>query len=433
MSTTSIGFFGVALMLFLLFTGVEIGFSFIGAGMVGIGLMLGFKGSLSVLKTIPLSQSLSYTLAVLPMFMLLGDFAVTGDLTSDAYGAARKWLGHRTAGLAITSTVSSAVFGAISGSASATAMVMTRVAWPEMKKYGYEPSLGLSSIAAAGPLAILIPPSTPMIVFGILSNTSVGKLFMGGWIPGIILTVMMCSITVVLVKIHPERAPKTEKAPMKERFRSLSKPLPIFILIIVIMYCIWGGVTTVNEAAGVAVICCLIIVIAKRRAGIKKLWKALVEGSSRAAGLFFMFIGIQVFNSFLSMSKLPTLLTNFIISLPFSPYTVIWCIVGLYFILGMFIDAAVMMMLTVPLIYPVVVALGFDLVWYGIISALCSALALITPPVGGCLFVIGSQTPDIPLSLIMRGVWPYVIAIFATIALVIYIPQLALFLPSKMI
>lgn len=433
MSPAAIGAIGLILMLILIFAGVDLAFAFSVSGLLGIGLLMGWDASLSLLKTIPLSQAMTYSLSVLPMFMLMGDFAVTGRLTTDAYGAARQFLGRRTAGLAITSTVSSAIFGAICGSAQATAMVMSQVAWPEMKRNNYNPNIGLCSIAAAGPLAILIPPSTPLMIYGILSGTSVGALFMAGWIPGILLTVLMCLVSVILAKTHPDWAPRADKSTMKEKLKSLAQAWPILLLVVLIMYCIWGGVTTVNEAAGVAVIVCLIIVIAKRRAKPRELWNALVNSACAAAGLFFMFIGIQIFNSFLSMTQLPSMLTSFVTSLPLSPYAVIWCIVLLYLFLGMFIDAPVIMMLTIPLIYPAVAALGFNLVWYGIISALCSALGMITPPVGICLFVIGSRCPDVPLSTIMKGIWPYVVAVLAAIALVMYIPQLALWLPSIMI
>ena len=426
------GIIGLLLMLILLFSGVRLALAFAIAGLVGSSLMIGLDASLSLLRTIPVSQAMTYSLSVLPMFMLMGDFAVTGRLTSDAYDTARQFLGRRRAGLAMTSTVASAIFGAICGSAQATAMVMTQVAWPEMKSNKYEPKLGLASIAAAGPLAILIPPSTPLMIYGILSGTSVGKLFMAGWVPGIVLTILMCFTTYIIARIRPAWAPRAEKTTSREKLHSLLNALPILLLVVVIMVCIWGGITTVNEAAGVAVIVCLLIIIMKRRAGVKNIWGALTNCASAAAGLFFMFIGIQIFNSFLSLTQLPKTLTTFITSLPLSPYAVMWCIVLLYLILGMFLDTPVMMMLTIPLIYPVVQALGFDLVWYGIISALCSAMGMITPPVGICLFVIGSRVPDVPLSTVMKGIYPYVVAVLVAITLVMYIPQLALWLPGIM-
>ena len=433
MSATLAGIIGLVLMLALIFAGVELGFAFAAAGFIGRTLFMGPQTGLSLFKSIPLSQAMTYSLSVLPMFMLMGDFTLAGGLTTDAYGAARSFLGRQRAGLANTSTVASAIFGAICGSAQATAMVMSQIAWPEMKKVGYDSRLGLCSIAAAGPLAILIPPSTPMMIFGILSGASVGKLFMAGWIPGIILTLTMCGINIYLATRHKDWAPKTDKTSRKEKIKSLLQAWSILLLVIVIMVCIWGGITTVNEAAGIAVIVTLIIIICKRRCGIKQLWLTLVKSCRGAAGLFFMFIGIQIFNSFLSMTGITGALTKFVTGLPLSRYAIIWAIVVMYLILGMFIDAPVMMTLTIPIVAPVVAALGFDLVWYGIISVLCSALGMITPPVGICLFVIGNQCKDVPLSTVMKNIWPYVIAVLVIIALVIYIPQLALWLPSIMV
>ena len=433
MSPATAGALGIILMLVLMFCGFNLPFTFIISGVIGITLIKGFDLGITFLRTIPLTSAMSYSLAVLPMFMLMGDFAVSGSLTSDAYGAARKWLGRLPGGLAITSTVASALFGAICGSGQATAMVMSQVAWPEMKRYGYSPKIGLSSIAAAGPLAILIPPSTPLIMYSILSGTSVGSLFMGGWLPGILLTIILCLVTVVLVKRNPEMAPRAEKAPMKEKVKSLAQAAPILLLIILMMYCIWGGVTTVNEAAGLSVVATLIIIVAKRRVGFKEIVKTLRNSTVMCAGLFFMFIGIQVFNSFLSLSGLPRQLTALVTSLSVSPMAVIWIIFVLYLVLGCFMDTPVIMMLTIPLLAPAVAALGFDLTWFGIFTAMTVALGSITPPVGICLFVIAARVPEVPLSSLMKNIWPYVVGTVIATIIVMYVPQLATWLPNLMI
>ena len=430
--TTIAGIVGILLMLILMFAGVNLAFSFFISGFIGVVMILGFGGGLTYLQTIPVTTAMSYSLAVLPMFMLMGDFAVMGALTTDAYGAARKWFGRLPGGLAITSTVASAIFGAICGSGQATAMVMSQVAWPEMKRYGYEPKLGLCSIAAAGPLAILIPPSTPIIIYGILAQTSVGKLFMAGWLPGILLTLLLCITTAVLFKLRPAWAPRAEKTTLTEKLRSLKAAWPILLLVVFIMVCIWGGITTVNEAAGISVIVCLIIVICKHRAGGKKILQTLKESAVQASGLFFMFIGIQLFNAFMGLSKLPAMLSSWVTGLALPPMAIIWVIVIIYLVLGCFIDTPVIMMLTIPLFAPAVSALGFDLVWFGILSTMCVALGSITPPVGICLFVIGARVKEVPLITLMKGVWPYVIATFAATVLVMYIPQLSLLLPSLM-
>ena len=432
LTPTVAGLIGLGLMLALLFLGVNLPLSFFIAGFVGVSLILGFQGGLTYLRTIPVTTSMTYTLSVLPMFMLMGDLAVMGSLTTDAYATARKWMGRLPGGLAITSTVASAIFGAICGSGQATAMVMSQVAWPEMKRYGYNPLIGLSSIAAAGPLAILIPPSMPLIMYGILSETSIGRLFMAGWLPGLLLTGLLCVTTLVLAKAKPTWAPAAEKTSMKEKIYSLKNTWPILILVVFIMYCIWGGVTTINEAAGVGVVGCLAIVMFMRRAGFKTFWKTLQESSIMAAGLFFMFVGIQLFNSFMGFSKLPAILSAWVTNMNMSPMGIIWIIVIMYIILGCFIDTPVIMMLTIPLFAPVVAGLGFNLVWFGILSTMCVALGSITPPVGICLFVIAARIREVPIKILYKGIWPYIVATFAGTVLVIYFPTIALLLPNSM-
>ena len=310
---------------------------------------------------------------------------------------------------------------------------MSQVAWPEMKQYGYSSKIGLTSIAAAGPLAILIPPSTPLIMYSILSGTSVGSLFMGGWIPGILLTVILCIVTIIMVLKNPALAPRADKSTISEKIKSLGKAGPILVLIILMMYCIWGGVTTVNEAAGLSVVATLIIIVAKRRVGLKEILKTLRESTVMCSGLFFMFIGIQVFNSFLSLSGLPRQLTTLVTGLDIPPMAIIWVIFILYLILGCFMDTPVIMMLTIPLLAPVVSALGFDLTWFGIFTAMTVALGSITPPVGICLFVIAARVPEVPLSHLMKNIWPYVLGTIVATIIVMYIPQLATWLPSVMI
>lgn len=432
MSPVIIGLIGLAIMLLLMFSGMNLAFAFMIAGYVGVSLIMGFDHGFTFLRTIPVTTSMSYTFAILPLFMLMGDMSVTGRLTTDAYNAARHWFGHLSGGLAITSTIASALFGAICGSGQATAMVMSQVAWPEMKRYNYHPGIGLSSIAAAGPLAILIPPSTPLILYGVLSGASIGDLFLAGWGPGILLTVLLSLTTVVLVKINPAFAPRVEKSTIKEKLTSLKSCWSILLLVIIIMYCIWGGVTTVNEAAGVAAIICIIIVIAKRRANAQSIIATLKKTAVQASGLFFMFIGIQIFNVFLVMTRLPAILTESIQNLNIAPIMIILLLTLIYLVLGCFIDTPVLTMLTIPLFAPMVAALGFDLVWFGIIHTMCVALGSITPPVGICLFVISAKVPEVSMGVLMKWIWPYVFVTAIATVMVIFLPEIALFLPGMM-
>lgn len=432
MTAVSAGYIGVGLMLVLLFLGMPLAYTFALSGIVGITLILGLSNGLNYLLTIPFTAAASYTFVVMPLFMLMGDMAFNGGLTSDAYGSARKWFGHFPGGLAVTTTVASALFGAICGSGSTTALVMTQVAWPEMKKSNYDPGLGLGSIVGAGPLAILIPPSVPLIMYGLLSGASIGRLFMAGWLPGILLTVALSICTVILVKRRPERAPQMPKEPLKDRFKSLINIWPFLVLIIAVMGGIWGGICTVNEAAGIGVIGSVIIIAVMRRMNFKTFLNTLKGTSAAGCAMFFMFVGIQVFNTFMSLSGLPKMLANYVGGLALPPSAIVWIIVLLYLILGCFLDSPPVMMLTVGLLAPVVAQLGYDLIWFGIVVAFTVAVGALTPPVGINLFVVASRAKDVPSTVIIKGMVPYLITILIVLVIIFYIPQISLFLPNLM-
>ena len=430
MSDFTIGLIGMGVMLVLMFLRMPLSFSFIVAGIGGIVLILGPELGLNYMKTLPYTTVASYTFAVMPMFMLMSDFATDGKLTASAYNAARRWLGRLPGGLAITTSVASAIFGAICGSQQATAIVMTQMSYPEMKRYGYKQELALGAIAAAAPLAILIPPSTPMIIYGILSGASIGKLFLAGWIPGLVLLACLIAVILIQVKARPEWAPSPEKKfTMKEKCMALLDCLPILILVFLVMFCIWGGASTVNEAAGIGAIGALIIVLAQRKLNLKECITCMKNCAVMSASMFFLFVGVQIFNVFMSLSGVPAALAAWVSSLPLSPYAVVWVIVGIYLILGCFIDTPPIMMLTIPLFAPVMTALGFDLIWFGVISTVCIAMGGITPPVGICLFLTSAKSGE-GLHVVMKGIWPFVIATFIALVILIYVPALSLWLPG---
>lgn len=269
MTNLTIGLICLAIMVALMFLEVPLGFAFVISGLIGLVWILGPDMAFNYLKTVPYSTVASYTYCVMPLFMLMSDICTKGKLTTSAYNAARQWFGRLPGGLAITTTVASGVFGAICGSMTVTSLIMPEMAWPEMKKYHYAPELGLGSIAAASPLAILIPPSTPLMVYGILTGTSIGALFMAGWIPGVMLLLMLSLMTIILVKIHPDWAEKPDKTPMKDKIHALLGAIPILILIIIVMVCIWGGITTVTEAGGIGAAGAIIICMAQRKLNVK--------------------------------------------------------------------------------------------------------------------------------------------------------------------
>ncbi len=432
MSPMIVGILNMALMLILLFLGMPLAFTFAFSGITGIIMILGLGPALSYISSVPFTTAASYTFCVMPLFMLMGDYASRGGLTTDAYGSARKMFGHMPGGLAVTSTVASGIFGAVCGSGSATAMIMTQVAWPEMKKYGYSQRLGLGSIAAAGPLAILIPPSVPLIIYGILAEESVGRLFMAGWIPGVLLIITLSLTTVILAKLKPEDAPQTEKYSFIEKLKSLKSIWSILILIIVVMGGIWGGICTVNEAAGIGAIGALIIAFTRKKMTLKSMMTTVKGVAETGASMFFMFVGIQIFNIFMALSGLPRGLAQWVSALPFPPMLIIWSIIILYLILGCFLDSPPVMMLTVGLLAPTVSALGFDLVWFGIVVAFTVAMGAITPPVGINLFIIKNRVPEVPTSEVIKGVLPYMVTIMVTLILIVHVPQISLFLPNTM-
>lgn len=430
MSDFTIGLIGMGVMLILMFLKMPLSFSFIVAGIGGITLILGPELGLNYLKTLPYTTVASYTFAVMPMFMLMSDFATDGKLTASAYNAARRWLGRLPGGLAITTSVASAIFGAICGSQQATAIVMTQMSYPEMKRYGYKAELALGAIAAAAPLAILIPPSTPLIIYGILSGASIGKLFLAGWVPGLLLLAGLIAIIVILAKLRPDWAPTPNKTfTMKEKLRALLDCLPILLLVLLVMFCIWGGASTVNEAAGIGAIGALIIVLLQRKMSFKECLKSIKNCAVMSSSMFFLFVGVQIFNVFMSLSGVPAALASWVASLPLPRYAVVWVIVAIYLILGCFIDTPPIMMLTIPLFAPVMTALGFDLIWFGIISTVCIAMGGITPPVGICLFLTSAKSGE-GLHVVMKGIWPFVAVTFIVLVILIYVPALSLWLPG---
>ena len=432
MSATTAGVIGVAIMLAMLFLGMPLSFTFAFSGVVGVALILGWDAGLSFLSTIPFTSAANYTFVVMPLFMLMGDVAFHGNLTSDAYNCARRFCGHLRGGLAITTTVASAMFGAVCGSGSTTALIMTQVAWPEMKKNGYDPGVGLGSIVGSGPLAILIPPSTPLIMYGLLSGASIGRLFMAGWLPGILLTVTLSICTILQIRRHPEKAPLMPKASWKERLASLKGVWAFLVLMILVMGSIWGGICTVTEAAGIGVMGAIIIVAVMRRMNLKEFAQTIKNTASIGGAMFFMFIGIQVFNSFMSLSGLPKMLANAIRAMNVPSSVIIWLIILLYLVLGCFLDSPPVMMLTVGILAPIVAELGYDLVWFGILVAFTVAVGALTPPVGINLFVVSSRAPDVPTSVIIKGMVPYLITILLTMVIIFYVPQISTFLPNLM-
>lgn len=427
-----IGVLGLVLMLVLMFLEMPLSLTFLISGVLGIVALQGPKAGLSYLCTLPFTKAASYTYAVLPLFMLLGDLAIEGDLTLDAYTAIRKWLYKVPGGLAVTSTITSAVFGAICGSMQATALVMSQMAWPEMKRYKYDDKMSLGAICAAAPIAVLIPPSIPMVQYGMLTDSSIGKLFMAGLLPGVLLTLAICVLVIIRSAINPKLAPKPEPTTFREKMAALKNAWSILLLVVLMMYCIWGGVCTVNEAAAMGVIFCMLIIAVKRRSTPKKMAMVCARSVIMGGSIIFLLVGVHFFGVFMSLSGLPQALANWVTGLSVGRYTIIWMMIILYLVLGCFMDTPPIIMLTVPLFAPIVEQLGFSLIWFGTITTICGALGGVTPPVGINLFVMHAALPDEPMSVLNRGVWPYILISVLVLALCVYIEPLSLWIPGMM-
>ena len=432
MEPVTAGIIGVGIMLVFLFMGMSLSFTFALSGLIGIALIIGPDKAMNYLLTMPFTKAATYTFLVMPLFTLMGNMAFDGGLTTDAYNSSRKWFGHAPGGLAITTSVACGLFGAICGSGSVTALMFTKIAWPEMKKSGYDPGLGLGAIVGSGPLAILIPPSIPLIMYGMLSGTSVASLFMAGWLPGILLCVALALCTIIQVKLNPAKAPNLPKTSFIEKVKSLKGIWAFLLLIIIMMGGIWGGICTVNEAAGLGVVGSLVIVALMRRMNFKQFMNCFKNTCASGCAIFFMFVAIEVFNVFMTWSGLPKMLATAVAALNVSPHIIAWIIIAVYLVLGCFLDSPPVMLLTVSILTPVISMLGFDLVWFGIIVAFTVAIGALTPPVGINLFMVASQAPEVPSKTIIKGTLPYLATMILVMVLVYIFPQIATFLPSLM-
>lgn len=433
MSPSLIGWIGLIILFALMATGMPIGFTMALVGFVGFGIIAGWTGSLTQLGTVPYASVASYTLTVLPLFILMGEFAFLSGMIRGAFSGAHKWLGHLPGGLAMATITGCAAFAAVCGSSVATAATMGTVALPEMKHYKYKPSLSTGSIACGGTLGILIPPSTPMVIYAIFAEESVGRLFMGGFLPGILLSLLFITVIYIWVKIDPTAGPRGPQTTWREKFGATKDVWPVFILAILVLGGIWGGVFSPTEAAGVGAFAAFVIGLAKKQMKFKNVLNSLSETAKTTAMVFTILIGAMIFNYFIVICGIPAQMASLVQSLALPPLGILVCILVVYLILGCLMDTMAMTVLTLPIFLPILHNLGFDLVWFGIIFVLMCEMALVTPPIGMNVFVISGMAKDVPMYTIFRGITPFLVAMLICLILVIAFPQIAMFLPTSMI
>ncbi len=422
------GLLGFAAMFVLMLMRVPIAISMGLVGLVGLGLMRSWPAAMSSAAGEFIDVG-AYTLSVVPLFVLMGNFVTRAGMSRDLYQAAYKFIGHRRGGLALSTIAACAGFGAICGSSIATTATMARVAMPEMRRFNYAPAFAAGSICAGATLGILIPPSVILVIYGIMTGQSIGALFAAGVIPGLVATAFYLLASMWVTHRHPEYGPPGERANWRERLTALRGIWGVLLLFASVMGGMYGGFFTPTEAAGVGATGGFAFALLRGSLNWQTLRAVLTESSVTSAMLFTIVIGASLFANFLNFTELPSALREFVIGFDLHPIVVVVAICAVYVVLGTAMESLSMMLLTVPVFFPLVTALGFDPVWFGIIVVCVIEISLITPPVGMNIFVLSSVLPDVPTSTIWRGVLPFVAADVLRMGVLIAFPALSLYLP----
>lgn len=429
MEPITIGILGMIALTVMIVAGIRI---FVAAGLVGFfGLwaLRGFDKAVGIAGHIPYSDTTNYALSVLPLFILIGHLAHHAGIVQGAYRCARAWLGWMPGGLAVATIFAAAGFAAVSGASTATAAVFARISIPELLRYKYQPGIAAAVVAAGGTLASLIPPSAIMVVYGIITETSIGGLLMAGFIPGVISAILYASIIVVRFKINPTLGLSVHGVPWRERFVTLPDAPPIVFVIGAVIGGMYTGWATPTEVGALGAFIVFVMALLKRSLTGRGLLDSLLDTVKLTVMIFSIIWGVLIFVRFLAFAGVSSAFSDWIVAIGVSPYLVLLFVIVLYTVLGMFMDGIGMLLLTLPVIFPVMMKLDFDPIWFGIIVVKMVEVGLLTPPVGLNCYVVGGVRPDIPLQEIFRNVWPFVLMDFACVGLFTLFPGIVTFLP----
>jgi len=426
-----IGIIGICILIILLFSGLPIGAGMSLVGFFGFAVLVGFVPALGLLKTVPYTTFSEHGLSVIPLFILMGTFAFAAGMSEDLFNAVYAWIGQFRGGVAQATIVACACFAAISGSSLATAATLGAIALPEMRKYKYDDGLATGAIAAGGSIGILIPPSVILIIYGIITEQSIGKLFLAGFIPGIMEALFYLFTIWYLTFFKPHHGPKGPKTTFKTKLKALKKTWEVVVLFIVVIGGIYTGVFTPTEAAGVGAFGTFFFALVKGRLDWENFKESLVNTVRTCGMIFFIVLGAMIFGYFLSVTRIPSELSSAVGDLPVNRYVILGIILIIILALGCIMDSMAIVLLTIPVFYPMIIKLGFNPIWFGILVVRATEMGLITPPVGMNVFIIRGIS-GVPIKTIFRGVFPHLIAdALQVIALVIF-PQITLFLPNLM-
>ena len=429
-----IGIIGFLAMFVLLAGGIHIGISLGVIGFIGCGIMLGFSRSLSLLVTTPYYVVADYNFIVLPMFILMGELAFQGGIGILLYKAAAKWLGRLHGGLAMATTAASAALGAITGSSLASTATFGKMALPEMRRHNYDSSLSAGVVAASGTLAVMIPPSGIMVLYTILAPVSLGKLMIAGVIPGFISALIYMVMIYTRVRLNPKLGPRTTEAiSWTERFTSIRWLVPVIIVMVAMLGGIYVGIFSPIEAGAVGAFTVFLVVLARRSISLPKMMDTLVNTVRSASMIGLVIVGAMIFGRFLMLTELPDALTVFVSNLNIPPRAILGVILAIYIVLGCIMDVPAMIVITVPIFYPVLHGLGLDDIWVAILIIKIVEIAAVTPPIGLNVYVLkGVAGDEVTVTDIFRGIIPFFIMDVLTLVLLLFVPQIVTWLPSTM-
>ena len=436
LDSTTIGILGLVLMLVLMFIRVPLGFSFLISGLIGLIFLTNFQTAVNAFSFMPYNQATNYILSCLPMFILLGLIIGGSRIGEGLYAVAYKWIGRLPGSLAIASLIAIAIFSAVSGSSLASIATFAPIAYPEMRRFRYDKALAAGALCVGATMDIMIPPSLPMIFYCMLTDASIGHMFLAGFIPGLLEALLFIILITVMVKLKPSLAPRsTDVFTFREKVKSTKHIGPILIVFLAMFGGMYSGVFTPTEAGAVGAICCFIVVLITKT--MKKPWKGLlfaVEQTVKTSGtIIIVVVGVMIFNSFIAMSGVATDLSEWIISIGLSKTGFLVLVFFLYIILGALMDEVSMVVLTVPFYMPAINALGIDIIWFGILIILAWQLGMVLPPVGMMAFVGQKIIKDPSIGTVYKGCFPFAVVLMIIEALIIAFPEIALFLPHTMV
>ncbi|MEF2072942.1 TRAP transporter large permease [Consotaella aegiceratis] len=432
MSDLWVGVAGFAALFVLMVLRTPVAFAMLVVGYGGMAIVNSFRSAGAVVLTESYSAVTNYSLIVVPMFVLLGNIASEAGFSRGLYDAANAWVGRFRGGLASASVIGCAAFSAVSGSSVATAVTIGKVALPEMRRLGYADGLSTGAIAAGGTLGFLIPPSTGFVLYAILTEESVGRLFMAGILPGVLMGGLFIAAVWVTVLRKPEAGLPGPALPFRQRFRVLLGAMPLLAIMVLSIGGIYVGAFTPVEASAVGAGLAILMAVVHRDMTMPKFVRAVLETVRTTAMLYMIVIGANVLNPFLAVTGVPDAVGRLLVALGLGAYGTLFVILVAYVILGMFMDGLAMLVVTLPIFFPVIVKFGFDPIWFGVVAVIVIEMGMITPPVGLNVFVLRSIAKDVPMATIFKGVTPFLLAMIICLAMIIAFPQIALIIPNSM-